>query len=254
MMLLVRNDSMHLVDLFRTVDPSGLPRLSDLDERRQMLWVLRAAQERLDVTVMTPSEISVVLRDVYGVDLSRQRIDATLAKEKGTVAKRKIDGRRGYQLMASGSAELDTVTSAALFIDPAHGYRGLREAHILLAELGGDLRVCDPYADARTLDMLAECQRADSIRLLTQNIKKPDGFKQTVTVFAREHGMPLEVRKAPKGVLHDRYVIHDDGMLMFGTSLNGLGLKQSFVVALGEDMRSAALAAFEASWDTASPL
>jgi hypothetical protein len=38
-------------------------------------------------------------------------------------------------------------------------------------------------------------------------------------------------------------------MLMFGTSLNGLGLKQSFVVALGSDVRAAALAAFEATWE-----
>lgn len=72
--------------------------------------------------------------------------------------------------------------------------------------------------------------------------------------FEREHGVELEVRKALAGVLHDRYAIDDSGMLMFGTSLNGLGLKQSFVVTLGEDLRSAALAAFEATWDTATPL
>lgn len=43
---------------------------------------------------------------------------------------------------------------------------------------------------------------------------------------------------AAHGVLHDRYAIHDDGMLLFGTSLNGLGLKQTFVVALGQDIRT----------------
>jgi hypothetical protein len=41
-------------------------------------------------------------------------------------------------------------------------------------------------------------------------------------------------------------------MLMFGTSLNGLGLKQSLVVALGQDVRGATLAAFEAAWDAAT--
>lgn len=248
------NSNGTLVDAFKGADKSGLPNLAELDERLQMFWVLRAASEQLDVAAMTPAEISIVLRDAYGIDLARQRIEGTLAAEKGTVAKRKINGRRAYQLMVAGSEELDSSSSAALFIDPARGYTGLREAHAVLAALDGDLRVCDPYTDARTLDLLAECERADSIRLLTHNVKRPDGLKQSVKAFEREHGIALEVRKAPSGVLHDRYAIHEGGMLLFGTSLNGLGLKQSFVVALGEDLRSAALAAFEATWDPASPL
>lgn len=247
-------DHSFLVEAFRGADASALPRLVDLDDRGRMFWVLRVGQEKLDQSVMSPTEISTVLRDAYGVDLPRQRIEATLAAEKGTVVKRKVNGRRAYQLMTSGSEELDAATSAAFFIDPARGFTGLREAHSLLATLEGHLRVCDPYADARTLDMLAECEGADSIRLLTQKVQSPDGFKQSVKAFEREHGVSLDVRKAPSGVLHDRYAIHDDGMLMFGTSLNGLGLKQSFVVALGEDLRTAALAAFEATWDTANPV
>jgi hypothetical protein len=241
-------------DAFRSVDPSALPNLDQLDERRQMFWILHVAKDQLDRPTMTPAEISAVLRDVYGIDLPRQRIEAALAAEKGTVVRRKIDGRRAYQLMAAGSAELDSAKGAAIFIDPASGFTGLRQTHGVLAALKGDVRVCDPYADTRTLDMFAEVRSAGSIRLLTHSVKGPDGFMQAVKAFEREHGVSLEVRRSPPGVLHDRYAIHDDGMLMFGTSLNGLGLKQSFVVALGEDLRSAALAAFEATWDTADPL
>lgn len=226
----------------------------DLDERRQVFSVLHTAAEQLDKAVLTPAEISTVLRDVYGVDLPRQRIEALLTAERGTVAKRKVGGRRAYQLMAAGRGELEAASGAALFIDPEKGFTGLREAQSLLGTLTGDIRVCDPYADAKMLDMLANCEKADSIRLLTQKIKGPDGFKQAVKAFEREHGRPLDVRKAPGGVLHDRYAIHDDGMLMFGTSLNGLGLKQSFVVSLGPDLRSAALAAFETAWDDGTAL
>ncbi len=35
-------------------------------------------------------------------------------------------------------------------------------------------------------------------------------------------------------------------MLLFGTSLNGLGKKQSFIVELGPDVRATVLAAFDA--------
>jgi hypothetical protein len=247
-------DNGSLVDAFRSADTSGLPTLADLDDRGRAFWVLRVAQEQLNRPVMTPAEMSIVLRDAHGIDLSRQRIEATLSAERGTVAKRKLGKRRAYQLMSEGSEELDAATTAVIFIEPTSAFSGLREAQSLLGTLQGDLRVCDPYSDGRTLDMLAECQQADSIRLLTENIKSPTGFKQTARAFQRQHGAPLEVRKAPPKVLHDRYLIHDDGMLLFGTSLNGLGSKQSFVVALGEDIRVTVLAAFEATWDTAAPL
>jgi hypothetical protein len=72
--------------------------------------------------------------------------------------------------------------------------------------------------------------------------------------FVTEHGIALDARTLPHGVLHDRFLIHDDGMLMFGTSLNGLGLKQSFVVALGEDIRASVAATFDADWQRATPV
>lgn len=240
-----------LPKMFEATDTGGLPALEGLDERRQMFWILGVAHEQLGLHTMTPGEISAVLRDAYRVDLSRQRIEATLAAEGGTVARRRRNGRRVYQLMAKGRAELEAAAGSAAFIDPARGYSGLREVHTLLAEVSGDLRVCDPYTETRTLDMLAECERADSVRLLTRNVKRPDGLKQALKAFEAEHGVVVEIRKAPDGVLHDRYLIHDAGMLMFGSSLNGLGLKQSLVVALGEDVRAATLAAFEATWDRA---
>jgi hypothetical protein len=246
-------DNRSLIDEFKAADTSGFPDLSTLDEREQMFWILGVAKDHLGRELLTPTDISTVLRDVYGIDLSRQRIEAMLSGEKKTVAKRKANGRRAYQLMLAGRQELESANTAAFFIDPARGYTGLRETQSLLAGLRGEIRVCDPYADVRTLDMLAECAAADALRLLTHNIKKIEGFKQSMRVFEREHGLRLEVRRSPDGVLHDRYLIHGAGMLMFGTSLNSLGLKQSFVVALGEDLRSAALAAFEATWDASSP-
>jgi hypothetical protein len=240
----------------RALGSTGLPDPAGLDERRQAFWALAVAAEHLDTPALTPWDVCTILRDACGIDLPRQRIEGILSKEKGTVAKRKLKGRKAYQLMASGRAELATGDNGggAMFIDPAKGFSGLRAAHGLLAGLEGQVSVCDPYADAQTLDVLAECTAADSVRLLTSNVKKPDGLRQTAKVFAREHGMPLEVRRASEKVLHDRYAIHRDGMLMFGTSLNGLGLKQSFVVELGKGLRSTVLPTYEAAWGAATPL
>ena len=92
--------------------------------------------------------------------------------------------------------------------------------------------------DGRTLDLLTDCKAATSIRLLTVHIDKRTAFERDVRAFRKEHGDILHVRVATQKVLHDRYIIHDDGMLFSGTSLSGLGLKQSVLVSLGEDLRS----------------
>jgi hypothetical protein len=239
--------------LFANANVDDLPDPHELDDRLRAFWVLRVGHE-LGIDVLTPTEIATVLRDVYSINLPRQRVEAILSRESGTVAKRKKNKKRGYQLMGIGSKELDKIGSAVVFIEPSQAFTKLREVHSILGSVTGELRVCDPYVEVRTLDMLAECQKADSIQLLTINVNKPTGFKQAAKAFANEHKVPLEVRQAQPGVLHDRYLIHDDGMLLFGTSLNGLGLKQSFVVALGEDIRTSVLVAFEIDWQRATSL
>jgi hypothetical protein len=73
-----------------------------------------------------------------------------------------------------------------------------------------------------------------------------------MAAFAKQHKVPLEVRQAAQGQLHDRYVIDDNGMLIFGTSLNSFGRKQSFVIRAGVDVRSSVAGAFDSVWN-ASP-
>jgi hypothetical protein len=239
--------------LFANAKVDDLPDPHELDDRLRSFWVLRVGPT-VGMDMMTPAEISTVLRDVYSIDLPRQRVESILSRESGTVAKRKKNRRKAYQLMGTGSKELDKIGTAVTFIEPTQAFSRLREVHAILGSVTGDLRVCDPYVEMRTLDMLAQCQKADSIQLLTVNVKQPAGFKQATKAFATEHGIQLKVRTLPQGVLHDRFLIHDRGMLMFGTSFNGLGLKQSFVVALGKDIRASVLGTFEVDWQRATPL
>jgi hypothetical protein len=127
--------------------------------------------------------------------------------------------------------------AVALGSEPAAALSRLRVVQDMFGGLRGDVRVCDPYVDSATLDMLAHLDRAASIKLLSVNIKDKGGIVRDTKAFIAEHGKPLEIRLGPKGQLHDRYVIHDDGMLLVGTSLNSIGLKQSFLVAPGGDIR-----------------
>jgi hypothetical protein len=247
------NSNGSITALFANANFDDLPDPHELDDCLRAFWVLRVGQI-VGMDVMTPAEISTVLRDVYSIDVPRQRVEGILSRESGTVAKRKKNRKRAYQLMGTGSKQLDRFGKAVTFIEPAQAFSKLREVHAILGSVTGDLRVCDPYGEMRTLDMLAQCDKADSIQLLTVNVKQPAGFKQAMKAFSTEQGIGLEVRTLPPGVLHDRFLIHDGGMLMFGTSFNGLGLKQSFVVALGEDIRTSVAATFNADWQRATPL
>jgi hypothetical protein len=63
----------------------------------------------------------------------------------------------------------------------------------------------------------------------------------------------LLIRKTSKSVLHDRYLLEDSSMRILGTSLNGLGKKECFVIKAGDDMRATMLGVFDKRWNEAQP-
>ncbi len=52
------------------------------------------------------------------------------------------------------------------------------------------------------------------------------------------------------GPLHDRYIIDDSIMVILGTSLNGFGKKQCFVIQTGQDLRSVLIPVFDGAWNS----
>lgn len=222
--------------------------------REQVLVVLWVCRERAKIDVLTPHDISLLLRDHFGITASRQAIEAVLSKERGTVAKRMTNKRRAYQIMQKGIDEVAAPRGSVTFIDPRQSFSSLRNVQAVMSEFTGDLRICDPYVDSHSLDLLASCSGASTIDLLTVNVRNERSWRREATAFVAEHGLDLSVRVLPDGKLHDRYVIHRSGIALFGTSLNGVGKKQSFVVELGLDIRNAVMSTFEDYWIAATPL
>ena len=93
---------------------------------------------------MTPAEISLVLRDVYGISVPRQKIEAALSTRQAAVVRRKRNGLRAYQLMQAGVEELAAKAAVVIFVDPQQALSKIRETQAVLADLRGDLSVCDP--------------------------------------------------------------------------------------------------------------
>ncbi len=239
---------------FAAADVSGFPDLRALDgEREQVIWVLWVGRDKAALPLMSAADVSSVLRDVFGVHISRQKVQALLAAERRNVVPRRKDRETSYQIMQSGIDEV-AGSSMGTYIDPDRALSSIRKVEAILSSLTGDVRLCDPYVDGRTLDLVAEARKATSVQLLTANVKDVSVFQRDIKAFHRQHGNHLQVRIAQGTGLHDRYAIDDVAMLMFGTSLNGIGFKQSFIVALGPDIRASMIPVFDATWSRATAI
>jgi hypothetical protein len=244
-----------LIAEWDTVDKTGLPDIHSLaDERLQVFWVLAVAKRERKLQGLTASIISDVLRDRCGIALSRQRIAGLLQSETRSVARADGSTPPRYLLMKQGEDELVGGGFRPLFVDPSHALSSIRAAEDLLAGLQGNVAICDAYIDSRTLDYLALMSKADSIRLLTENIQDSSRFRRDLGAYLKEHGTGLEVRSAGPGLFHDRYVLHGDGMYLFGSSLKDIGKKQSIIVALPTDFSREMWKAFDHLWASAKKL
>lgn len=222
------------------------------DERAQVLWVLARAKQGAP-SRLTASQISTVLREEFSMLVPYQRVGRILDElPKGTLARFRSRPAT-FEIMQLGLDELVSRSPSLLFIQPETAFTGIRTLEAILSQTTGDVRVCDPYIEGRSLDFLAACTASASIHLLTANVLKEARFRRDLTAFRQEHTTPIEVRRVTTNALHDRYIIDDASILLLGTSLNGIGRKQTFVVELGPDLRAAALSAFNREWAKATP-
>ena len=86
---------------------------------------------------------------------------------------------------------------------------------------------------------------------MTKNLKD-DGVVRRL-VGAAKQKFRLEIRKATNTELHDRYIASKTEMVILGTSLNGFGKKQCFVIKAGPGIKDAMTGEFDARWLLATP-
>ena len=230
--------------------PATLP--GDLE---RSLLVLLTADEHLDIEWLTPHEISVALRDGFRLHVSRQRVQSLLDASRESALRRKISGKRQYQVLDAGKRRVQSTASTdVVFIQPENALTSVRQVQDLMSTCAGVVHICDPYLAPRSLDFMARLTSATEVRVLTQQVDKENSLKRDLRPLSLQLGIPVEIRRVSTRVLHDRYLIDDSEMFILGTSLNGLGLKQSMVVRVGPDLRATALSEFERLWTSAAAI
>jgi hypothetical protein len=214
-------------------------------------WVMEHLSDDRDRFGST--EIAKYIVEELGISTSKQAVQAALAK--ATKEKFCHKGSDGFKLMKKGQDELlkymqrDRVT----LLEPGKPFTAGIELGNIFSQISGIFRLSDPYIDEKTLDIIHK-HLADSkipIRILTSQISKEDRFKRELGKMTVE-GIDIEVRKLGKGVLHDRYFIDDKRFWLSGNSLNNLGKKESFIVALGDGIRQSMLQTYNSRWQSAA--
>lgn len=218
------------------------------------LWVIEFLSKN-DLTCFGAAEIANYIVEELGISTTRQAISWALQKAtKESLCHKK---NHGYMIMKSGQDKLLKLMNIRRVTLFAHGkpVSARIELEKIFSQMSGIIRICDPYVDEGTLDIIYK-QFADKkieIRLLTTQIKGEPQFKRYLGKINSEYPeIELEIRKLKKGVLHDRYIIDNSNFWLSGNSLNHLGNKESFIAELSDaEIYKIVLTTFNSRWQSA---
>jgi hypothetical protein len=131
------------------------------------------------------------------------------------------------------------------------------DAYVTLREIAGSARasitIVDPYADSSALTILATCETALEIRILSHKV--PKDFAHEIAKFQKQHSpRSVEVRRTSE--FHDRFVLIDNSRCFhIGASIKDAGLR-AFMVSQVQDPANirSLLEQVAKSWDSATRL
>jgi len=192
-------------------------------------------------------ELSHAFRDEYGIRLHWRTIDAVLSRERKAVDRRKRQKRTQYMILTPGIELITLSRKSVLLIDPTKAVQAVMTLHQFLATMVGTTMICDPYLDNVTIEHLDSCPKGNKLMVLTKNISDSGKLRRILSASCTA-GHDIEIRVPSGNTLHDRYIVDVKNLLILGTSINGFGKKQSFVIQISGDIRQAVLDAFQKAW------
>lgn len=215
------------------------------DDLDRILIVLK------EVEWLNAVELSHRLAD-HGIAIHWNRVAFLLNSNKEFAQRKKSGGRWYYKILKNGADKVQKQSSVIL-VEPTKAVQAVCTMQSLLSKLTGTVKICDPYVDETIFQFLDSCAPSISINILCKNPKNIPQIKLLLSAH-KTQGRSIELRNASLNVLHDRYIIDSNSMVILGTSFNGLGKKQAFVIRVGQDMRSICETYFDNLWANATPV
>jgi hypothetical protein len=251
-----------LLDTFSSLDQHKKETLADIESPLLLAFAtLDIAKKECGITQLSAEHITACL-ECAGVFIKKKSILGALARAQSRVSITKKDELL-YRLMTKGEREVDGIFKSGLLSVVHIKSNQPRTARLklgqILSSLSGDIRICDPYYGIRTLDELDYISKSRKVKFLTARTSET-GRKLSGAIKDFKAERPqFEFRLAanPK-VLHDRYVVTRDILLILGHGLKDIGGKESFVVRLNKnlvpDLIKDVTASFDKSWKVATLL
>ena len=129
----------------------------------------------------------------------------------------------------------------------------------IMSSLSGEVRICDPYYGLGTLENLVMIPVNCTVHFLTVRTNDKPAMLSTPIADFRRDNPNTELRLFPdQNVLHDRYILSYDGLILLGLGLKDLANKESFVVTIppkyAEDLIETIRENFDERWKRSTPL
>lgn len=250
-------------DCFRSLGEGVKGKLaSERSPLRLSMAALKLAQDLFSFEALSAEEVKAGL-GTAGVAVGVETVRNAFARAGRRVARLPLAGGTKYRLMSAGALEIaDLVTEGNLAVLHVEGDRPRTDKRMLgdvLSQLSGDVRVCDPYYGARSLDVLEMIPADCTVRFVTtQTPEDPAKLQRLIADFLRERpGTQIRLYRN-KNELHDRYILTTDRLLVLGHGLKDVGTRQSFIFIVRRELAPDLLAnlgeSFEERWARASPV
>jgi len=254
-----------LKKIFESLDSEIKDRISaENSPMRQGFAVLEIARVEGDIEYLADDDISFAL-DAVGTNVEPSRISKAFGRtSKSKVKKVEIDGEAYFKLMRPGRLDIEGILEVGnlkvFYIEPKTPWTATKMLRDVLASLQGEIKISDPYYGLNTLYSLELIPSSCQVKFLTASASGKDksALAKAVSDFQKENPN-IEMRKySPKKDLHDRYILHNDGILLLGHGIKDIGNSESFIVVLPidviRDMHKSISLQFDSRWSNSTPI
>ena len=229
-----------LVNKMRGLNTSDLPEFNNFTKPLEMgLWVLWVVKEKMRISRLKAEQVAYILVHAKEISVSTKAITNAFNRAQGKIHTYRESTGTFYEIMKPGKQHLTSQTSLGgvnlHYFEPGKKHtskRILRKS--ILDALKGELKIVDPYCDSGTLDILSK-SKSRKIEFLTriENLRQKvkENFLRDLRDFKSEFPN-VQFRSHSGSVIHDRYIISLDKLVILGNSLKDLGAKESFAIVL----------------------
>lgn len=240
-------DELHYLymEAIRTMPPFENSETGEPLTRAQVAWQARA---------VALIELQGHLSDVNAFSTAMTRSRSSMSRAGA--------GLSFFQLLTTAATreELKMAPGArGTFIPLGDHFDALRAITDVLQGAANDLLIVDPYADDSILHRFARsANEGVRIRVLRDSRYQEIGAKLLVAkdAWIRQFGnqRPLEIRSAPRGALHDRFISQDSQtVFLVSQSLKDLAERSPATIQkTDQHITDEKIAAYEALWQAAA--